>query len=53
MMEIAKLFNQYSILDWKAVYDGEKKIEIPNPSFNEKSPKLDKDAILRKIRKEK
>ncbi len=52
-MEIAKLFNQKSILDWKALHIGKKIFQIPNPSFNENSPKLDKEVILRKIREDK
>ncbi len=54
MMEIAVLFNQESILNWKALYYGDKNnIYIRNPSYDKNSPKLDKAAILRKIREDK
>ncbi len=51
-MMIAKLFNQKSILDWEALNIGSKIFQIPNHSFNDNSPKLDKEAILRKIRED-
>jgi len=50
MMKIAVLFNQESILDWEAIYNGDVYIYIPNKLYDENSPKLDKEAILRKIR---
>ncbi len=51
-LSIAKLFNKKSILDWKALHIGKKIFQIPNPSFNENSPKLDKEEILKKIRED-
>ncbi len=52
--EIAKLFNQKSILNWKALYEGNlEEIYVPNKLHNKNSPKLDKEAILKKIREDK
>jgi len=48
-LEIAKLFNQKSIFDWEALYNGEEFTEVFNPFYDKNSPKLDKEAILRKI----
>ncbi len=52
-LNIAKLFNQKSILDWEALQTENVNIEIPNPFHDPNSTKLDKKAILRKIREEK
>ncbi len=51
-MMIAKLFNQASILSWEAVYKGEDRIYIKN-KLQVDGLKLDKEAILRKIREDK
>ncbi|HBD06173.1 MAG TPA: hypothetical protein DCY93_02035, partial [Firmicutes bacterium] len=54
MMKIAVLFNQESILDWKLLCIGDEKNKyIRNPFYDKNSPKLDKEAILRKIREDK
>ncbi|HBD06204.1 MAG TPA: hypothetical protein DCY93_02195 [Firmicutes bacterium] len=51
-LEIAQLFNQKSIFDWEALYNGEEFTEVFNPFFDDSSPKLDKKAILKKIRED-